>query len=813
MTANLDYIFFFYGLSFIILSALLYPLCRSKEEKIPWKWLAAFAFVHGCLEWMDMFALSLGDNRTYSIIRIVVLALSFTCLIEFSLASNIIMNRRIFSRKIYLALFLLTALSSFYGIAGLRSGVRYFLGFPAGAWSALTLWRLRNLHQDSKKSIHALTVAGIAMGTYVILSGLIVSKASFFPASVFNQENFFAVFGIPVQLLRGISATIIAIAFWRYYLFRLSKILRNQLLYSREFFFIFLLLVILISGWIYTGFVSQSVELDKKRQLLHIAKQSVAAVSELHLEALSASVLDLENPNYIRLKEQLMRMRSTREDIRFIYIMRKVGDQAIFLVDSEASGSADESPPGQIYTEISPKTEAVFKTKAAVIDGPATDRWGTWISGIVPVFNGKKKLIAVLGVDLDYKYFKASILRERLKPILITLLFAILLIVFYISSVIQRDLELKLRQDKRKFEAIFDQTFQFIFLLSSEGRLIEANNSALEFSAVKEEEMVGKFFWDTCWWSHSQQEQEKLRLAFQKASQGEFVRFETIFTDFAGNIHNIDFSLKPVKDESGEVVMIIPEGRDVTMYRQIQDELNKTNIMLAQSEKMAALGRFSSGVAHQIKNPLAIILSGVELLENKLAQSEVAIKDCLSIIKEAVGRADSIIKHLFEYLRPSAAKFEKISISDLINAALEMVKHKASVNRIMIKTKISQEDMHSEIDKEQMQQVILNILMNAAEAMPDGGSIDINAYKKLVPELSSSEPANVIEIADTGVGIAPDDLEKIFEPFFSTKLKEKGTGLGLVVVKAFIDENNGKIFVDSELGKGTAVRIFLKSAQ
>jgi len=133
--------------------------------------------------------------------------------------------------------------------------------------------------------------------------------------------------------------------------------------------------------------------------------------------------------------------------------------------------------------------------------------------------------------------------------------------------------EVLLRESERKFRAIFDQTFQFIGLMTPDGTLIEANRTALKFSGIKESEILGKPFWETPWWIHSEKLQEKLRKAVKDAAKGEFVRFEATHLAADGQFHYIDFSIKPVMDEAGNVVLLIPEGRDITVRKKMEDSL------------------------------------------------------------------------------------------------------------------------------------------------------------------------------------------------------------------------------------------------
>ena len=138
----------------------------------------------------------------------------------------------------------------------------------------------------------------------------------------------------------------------------------------------------------------------------------------------------------------------------------------------------------------------------------------------------------------------------------------------------------KLQASERKFRAIFDQTIQFIGLMTPDGTLIEANRAGLDFCGVKESDVLGKPFWETAWWTHSKELQEKLRAAIQDAANGEFVRFEATHTAVDGSLHYVDFSLKPVMDEDGHVVLLIPEGRDITGRKHAEVALKQSERQL-----------------------------------------------------------------------------------------------------------------------------------------------------------------------------------------------------------------------------------------
>jgi signal transduction histidine kinase len=273
---------------------------------------------------------------------------------------------------------------------------------------------------------------------------------------------------------------------------------------------------------------------------------------------------------------------------------------------------------------------------------------------------------------------------------------------------------------------------------------------------------------------------------------------------------------KPVNVEvigghSAKLMWLLIEERKASEdeRKKAYDKLKETQRDLIQSEKLAALGRFSTGLAHEVRNPLGVILGGIEYLEQKLPRLSEDIKVALEKIKEAIFRADNILVGLLRFSRPSELKIEKVSIRDLVNEAVSFYKYRAPLSNINIETQFDDKQKSVNVDKNQMHQVIFNILLNAVEAMPTGGQIKIRTCNRIIPQLSLKKPSCVIEIKDTGTGISKENLAKMFEPFFTTKKEKKGTGLGLSVAKTIIENHKGNLTIESELGKGTTVNIIL----
>jgi len=260
-------------------------------------------------------------------------------------------------------------------------------------------------------------------------------------------------------------------------------------------------------------------------------------------------------------------------------------------------------------------------------------------------------------------------------------------------------------------------------------------------------------------------------------------------------------------------------AREIKERRQAEEELKsayaelkETQEKLIQSEKLAALGRFSAGISHEIKNPLGIILGGIGYLEKKLERADQDVQVAMGKIKEATQRANNILLGLLQFARPSELKVEKTKPEELIKATLSLLEYKIFLNNIKVKTNYQKEDIYIRIEKDQIQQVLFNILLNSVEAMPKGGRIEIGVYRDDSDHFSG-KPACVIEVEDTGEGISKENQSKVYEPFFTTKRDKKGTGLGLSISKTIVERNEGRLLIESEEGKGTKIRLLFRLAQ
>ena len=237
-------------------------------------------------------------------------------------------------------------------------------------------------------------------------------------------------------------------------------------------------------------------------------------------------------------------------------------------------------------------------------------------------------------------------------------------------------------------------------------------------------------------------------------------------------------------------------------------EILELQTQVLQSEKMAATGLLSAGVAHEIKNPLAIIVQGVEALEFAVASTcdLSTMRDMIQRIKHAATRADAIVKGLLDFSRQSPTRYAAHDTSSVVDEALALVESQIRLQNIRITRRYSSKTPRIKVDKTQIQQVIINLLVNAVEAMPNGGAITIRTRPN---EEKSGGPFVQLTFSDTGCGIPEDQVEKVWEPFFTTKSQALNTGLGLSISQGIIEKHKGAMHIHSTVNKGTHITIDL----
>jgi two-component system NtrC family sensor kinase len=255
-----------------------------------------------------------------------------------------------------------------------------------------------------------------------------------------------------------------------------------------------------------------------------------------------------------------------------------------------------------------------------------------------------------------------------------------------------------------------------------------------------------------------------------------------------------EISTHPIFDEKNQTVQVIILNQDVT-------EKHRLETSLAQSEKLAAVGQLAAGVAHEINNPLSAIIANTQLLQRDLPADDER-QESLELIGKAGDRALRVVRNLLDFARQDRYEFTATDVNDSLQSALDLIEHQLRTHSITLHCHLADDLPLIRASHDHLQGVWLNLLLNARDAFAgQGGEI------RLTTALQGDEVR--VTVADSGMGIPPERLSKIFEPFYTTKPTGQGTGLGLSLCQRIVKQHGGHILVESKVGQGTVFTVVL----
>lgn len=340
----------------------------------------------------------------------------------------------------------------------------------------------------------------------------------------------------------------------------------------------------------------------------------------------------------------------------------------------------------------------------------------------------------------------------------------------------------KLARSEARYRHLFESASDAIVTFDASARFTTVNHAATLISGYDREELVGRWFAPML----PEAELPKALREFQKALSGETGQFETTFYRKDAELRNISvtYSCTQVNEE---VLCLI---RDVTKERQLQEQL-------IQSEKMAAIGQLVSGVAHELNNPLASVSAFAQLLlaERRLSQEQ---RQSAEVIAKESQRAARIVNNLLTFARQRKAEKSAANMNEVLDTTLELRNYELKVRGIDLVRDYDERLPHTLADVYQLQQVFLNLITNAEQAM-EGVE---RQHHRLTVRTRSAGNAIRVEVEDTGPGVPQESLDRIFNPFFTTKPTGKGTGLGLSISLGIVSEHGGRIWAGNVQGGG-----------
>ncbi|MCF8089478.1 MAG: PAS domain S-box protein [Desulfotignum sp.] len=278
--------------------------------------------------------------------------------------------------------------------------------------------------------------------------------------------------------------------------------------------------------------------------------------------------------------------------------------------------------------------------------------------------------------------------------------------------------------------------------------------------------------------------------------RGKLIIPKTTIVNAKGEEVEVEMSAAIIYDENGSESATMAIYNDLKDKIKVEKELKKTQKQLAQSEKMASLGQLAAGVAHEINNPLTGVLFYASLLLERPDLDDDAKADLTYIVEDA-NRCKNIVKSLLVYSRSTDSNKRIVHINEIVDQSLKLVRDQKKFRNIQVRRFLADEMMLIHADVSKLNQVIINLIINAADAMKGNGKISLSTYR------DKPNKKVFLEVKDTGEGIPRENLSKIFDPFFTTKEVGKSTGLGLSIVYGIIEEHGGRISVKETGTKGT----------
>lgn len=329
-----------------------------------------------------------------------------------------------------------------------------------------------------------------------------------------------------------------------------------------------------------------------------------------------------------------------------------------------------------------------------------------------------------------------------------------------------------------------------IFRISCEdGTILKANREAEKVTGFSREEITGTPIWAL----HPPEEQERLQQLSHATNTQGYVSCEDLhIIAKGGRVVPVSVYFGTIEHRGEHTIQGI--------YMDVSDRKHLES-QLIQSEKMAAIGQLAAGIAHEIRNPLGIIMNALYDLSEIVTTDNPEVREDLQIAKDEIVRAQEIITNLLEFSRESSAEMEEVNINELLRRTLRLMHKYLQTNNVRVLTSFGKVGT-CVANQNALRQVFLNLITNAVQAMPTGGELRLRTQR-------SPDKNVVIECSDTGIGIAAQHLNSIFNPFFTTKEPGQGTGLGLSVVHSIIKRYRGNISVQSKPNLGTTFLIEL----
>lgn len=590
--------------------------------------------------------------------------------------------------------------------------------------------------------------------------------------------------------------------------------------------------LLILSGIAFTWWTIERTYHDLRDNFLISGSLAANALNYKVFAELTGSASDSQLEYYRKFKAQLADMRNGIPNCRFVYLVgQKSNGQIYFYADSESKNSKDYSPPGQLYSESPEKLNQVFTNgKSEVIR--FSDRWGNWVSVFVPILDHSSgKVIAVLGIDIYSSDWKLTVIKNA--GLSIGLFLALLAMSAFLIQITKSRQKIKLHenviQNNEKWLRILFDNSPDPYLIFVDNSIIDCNNAARDMLEATKEQIIGKNASDISpkYQPNGVESYEAANIIINNVlTQGNQI-IEWVHRTFSGKNIWVEVSISAInyygkqglfvawrniaerKAAEAKLVMLNDKLRlsneaiETNLYQKnsLIEELTHTKQELEQinSEK----DKLFSIIAHDLRNPFVALINHSDLLLENFDKIEDKIK--LSMIqgmKDASTATHSLLENLLQWSRSQRGmikfELEEFNLFIVVHGATDAL-HLTSENKGIALINNVPLGLYIYADKNLITTIVRNLVSNAIKFTQKNGKIEIDAQE--------FDNEYVVSISDSGIGIAQSSINSLFNAGTHQSTRgtsgEKGTGLGLILCKEFVEMHGGKIWAESEVGKGS----------
>lgn len=385
----------------------------------------------------------------------------------------------------------------------------------------------------------------------------------------------------------------------------------------------------------------------------------------------------------------------------------------------------------------------------------------------------------------------------------------------------------QLARESQLLNTVIDHAHAGIFVKDTDGRYLIVNKNHVDcLGATSIDDVLGKTLYDFFDQTEADQTHQEDVNIMQTGKGIEYLIDQRIRAE--GSDLWLLSSKVPFYNKDGVCMGLVGISQDISNQKEVEfklkaaiQTLKETQLQLIEAEKLYTVGRLAAGVAHEVKNPLSVITLGIDFLKQLLADSGDAL-DILNDMQAATDKANDVIFELLDYSSPHEVNMQAGNINEIIQHVLTFLRHNIYDTHIELKVEFAAELPSVLMDAPKMEQVLINLFLNAISVMPSGGELSVKTYTQKMQQTGANVSSKmterfrigdllvVIEIKDTGSGLSDTDKEKVFDPFYSTKPTGNGTGLGLSVTQSIVDMHRGFITLDNRKNSpGACARIIL----